>query len=242
MEVRFHPATPNPSTTPLTPHSPSDFKLNVLHRFGVTEDQIMNKIMNSNYRELIKFEIARARKYFDRAEEGIKMLSPDARLPVRTFCIYIYIYVLYIYMCVQSGGDDPWVDPWVEMEWIETRRDGMTDPLIPTHPQVRSSLDMYRKILNVIEENDYDNFRKVRDGLAADNHTRRTHKREGRAPLLGIDIMSWHTHHHACLHMVQRMASHPHPTPKLQPTQRAYVGKFEKLLTLPYSWLKTLSG
>jgi hypothetical protein len=43
----------------------------------------MNKIMNSNYRELIKFEIARARRYFDRAEEGIKMLSPDARLPVR---------------------------------------------------------------------------------------------------------------------------------------------------------------
>lgn len=43
----------------------------------------MNKIMNSNYRELIKFEIARARKYFDRAEGGIKMLSPDARLPVR---------------------------------------------------------------------------------------------------------------------------------------------------------------
>ena len=48
-------------------------------------------------------------------------------------------------------------------------------------PQVRSSLDMYRKILNVIEHNDYDNFRK-----------------------------------------------------------RAYVGKLEKLLTLPLSWLKTL--
>lgn len=28
--------------------------------------------------------------------------------------------------------------------------------------QVRASLDMYRKILDVIEENDYDNFRKVR--------------------------------------------------------------------------------
>jgi phytoene synthase len=52
-------------------------------RFGVTEDQIMNKIMNSNYRSLIKFEIARAREYFDKAEAGIRMLSPDARLPVR---------------------------------------------------------------------------------------------------------------------------------------------------------------
>jgi len=98
-----------------------------LARFSVTEDQIMNKIMNSNYRELIKFQIARARVYFDRAEEGIPMLSPDARLPVR------------------------------------------------------SSLDMYREILNRIEDNDYDNFR-----------------------------------------------------------HRAYVSKFEKLLILPLSWMKTL--
>lgn len=99
-----------------------------LHRFGVTEDQIMNKIMNSNYREMIKFQIARARVYFDRAEEGIMMLSPDARLPVR------------------------------------------------------SSLDMYREILNRIEDNDYDNFR-----------------------------------------------------------HRAYVSKFEKLLILPTSWMKTMN-
>jgi len=98
-----------------------------LHRFGVTEDQIMNKIMNSNYREMIKFQIARARIYFDRAEEGIMMLAPDARLPVR------------------------------------------------------SSLDMYREILNRIEDNDYDNFR-----------------------------------------------------------HRAYVSKFEKLLILPNSWMKTM--
>ncbi len=76
-----------------------------LERFGVTEDQIMNKIMNSNYREMIKFQIARARLYFDKAEDGIMMLSADARLPVR------------------------------------------------------SSLDMYREILNRIEDNDYDNFR-----------------------------------------------------------------------------------
>lgn len=82
-------------------------------RFGVTEDQIMNKIMNSNYREMIKFQIARARAYFAKAEDGIRMLSPDARLPVR------------------------------------------------------ASLDMYRKILDSIEENDYDNFRKVGGTLAS---------------------------------------------------------------------------
>ena len=93
-----------------------------LERFGVTEDQIMNKIMNSNYRELIKFEIARARKYFDLAEEGIKMLSADARLPVR------------------------------------------------------SSLDMYREILNRIEDNDYDNFRKVNTQTHGQSNTAATER------------------------------------------------------------------
>lgn len=71
----------------------------------------MNKIMNSNYRELIKFEIARARKYFDRAEEGIKMLSPDARLPVRTCYIYIYVF--------NQAATIP------GSKWNGSRRDGM---------------------------------------------------------------------------------------------------------------------
>lgn len=36
--------------------------------------------------------------------------------------------------------------------------------------------------------------------------------------------------------------SHHHLSKPRTHTQRAYVGKFEKLLTLPYSWLKTISG
>lgn len=77
-----------------------------MERFGVTEKQIFDGYIDDNYRNLIKFEIQRARDYYAQAEQGIPMLAPSARLPVR------------------------------------------------------SSLDMYSKILRRLEENEYDNFRK----------------------------------------------------------------------------------
>ena len=47
--------------------------------------------------------------------------------------------------------------------WLATDRlTKLPPPPFSPNTQVRSSLDMYRKILDVIEENDYDNFRKVR--------------------------------------------------------------------------------
>ena len=82
-----------------------------MDRFGVTEKQIFDGRIDDNYRELVKFEIARAREYYSQALSGIPMLAPSARLPVR------------------------------------------------------SSLDMYSKILRRIEENEYDNFKKVRAAL-----------------------------------------------------------------------------
>ena len=78
-----------------------------MDRFGVTEKQIFDGRIDDNYRELVKFEIARAREYYSQALSGIPMLAPSARLPVR------------------------------------------------------SSLDMYSKILRRIEENEYDNFKKA---------------------------------------------------------------------------------
>mmetsp|Transcript_5689 Transcript_5689/g.16927 ORF Transcript_5689/g.16927 Transcript_5689/m.16927 type:complete len:408 (+) Transcript_5689:137-1360(+) len=54
-----------------------------MQRFNYTEEELFNGVVNKNYIELMKFEIARARHYFKLAEEGILMLSPDARLPVR---------------------------------------------------------------------------------------------------------------------------------------------------------------
>jgi len=77
-----------------------------LKRFDYTEEDLMNGVLDSRYVALMRFEIERARMYFQRAEDGIGLLSPDARLPVR------------------------------------------------------ASLDMYRRILDVIEENEYNNFTK----------------------------------------------------------------------------------
>lgn len=75
-----------------------------LDRFNYTEQDLMDCVLDSRYRNLIKFEIARARRYYAKAQQGIPLLSPDARLPVQ------------------------------------------------------ASLDMYSQILDVIEENGYDNF------------------------------------------------------------------------------------
>nr|ATQ35994.1 phytoene synthetase [Punctaria latifolia] len=99
-----------------------------LEKFGVDPENIMNGILDSNYKELMKYQIARARFYYKQAARGIPMLSPEGRLPVQ------------------------------------------------------ASLDMYGKILTAIEANGYDNFRK-----------------------------------------------------------RAYISKTEKLLTLPFSYAKSLN-
>jgi phytoene synthase len=98
-----------------------------LERFGVTEEQIYEQRVDENYRALMKFEIDRARMYYERARRGVFMLAPGSRLPVQ------------------------------------------------------SSLDAYGKILDKIEENGYDNL-----------------------------------------------------------TKRAYVDKWEKLSTIPFSWYRTL--
>jgi len=53
-----------------------------MDRFGVTEKQILDGIVDENYKNLVKFEIARAEEYYASAEEGVAMLAPEARLAV----------------------------------------------------------------------------------------------------------------------------------------------------------------
>jgi phytoene synthase len=58
-----------------------------LRRFGVSSEFILDRSVNGGdyddkYRELIKFEIARAREYYAQAEKGIELLAPSAQLPV----------------------------------------------------------------------------------------------------------------------------------------------------------------
>lgn len=54
-----------------------------MKKFGVTEQQILDKKIDENYINLMKFEIARARMYYARALRGVEMLSPDSRMPVQ---------------------------------------------------------------------------------------------------------------------------------------------------------------
>lgn len=98
-----------------------------LEQFGVTEEQIFEQRVDENFIRMMKFQIGRARMYYERARRGVFMLAPSSRLPVQ------------------------------------------------------SSLDAYGRILDKIEENGYDSL----------NH-------------------------------------------------RAYVGKWEKLAILPFSWYRTL--
>jgi len=53
-----------------------------LDRFGVGESDLFRHRMSGPFIELMKYQIARAREYYARADEGIEMLEKDSRLPV----------------------------------------------------------------------------------------------------------------------------------------------------------------
>lgn len=55
-----------------------------LRRFGVTEEQIFAQKVDENYINMMKFQIARARMYYERARRGVFMLAPESRLPVQS--------------------------------------------------------------------------------------------------------------------------------------------------------------
>ncbi len=50
--------------------------------FNYTEEDLFNGVVDERWRSLMQFEIQRARKFYTTAEQGIRLLSPDARWPV----------------------------------------------------------------------------------------------------------------------------------------------------------------
>lgn len=54
-----------------------------LRAFGITEQSLLKGVKDEKYVAMLKFQIARARKWYKVAEDGIPMLAEDARLPVR---------------------------------------------------------------------------------------------------------------------------------------------------------------
>ncbi|MEM9136832.1 MAG: squalene/phytoene synthase family protein, partial [Cyanobacteria bacterium P01_F01_bin.42] len=53
-----------------------------LELFDYTEEDLFNGVVDDRWQALMKFQIARARKYFSMAESGIRALEKDARWPV----------------------------------------------------------------------------------------------------------------------------------------------------------------
>lgn len=56
--------------------------LDELALFNYTEEDLLNGVVDDRWRELMRFQIQRARKFFAAAERGIRDLSSDARFPV----------------------------------------------------------------------------------------------------------------------------------------------------------------
>lgn len=53
-----------------------------LKQFGITEENLFEHRIDDSFIEFIKFQIRRAREYYDSADKGILMLNRDSRLPV----------------------------------------------------------------------------------------------------------------------------------------------------------------
>jgi phytoene synthase len=53
-----------------------------LDRFGVTEQDLFNYSLDENVKNLLAYQISRARKYYSRSDNGIKLLSSDSQLTV----------------------------------------------------------------------------------------------------------------------------------------------------------------
>lgn len=55
-----------------------------LKAFNYSEEELFQGVINENWRQLMQFEIERARGFYTQAEQGIQTLSRDSRWPVWT--------------------------------------------------------------------------------------------------------------------------------------------------------------
>ena len=55
-----------------------------IERFNYSEEELLKGEINNQWKILMKFQLTRAREWFQKSEEGIRWLSSDARWPVWT--------------------------------------------------------------------------------------------------------------------------------------------------------------
>ena len=57
--------------------------LEEMERFGYSEEDLQQGVINDAFRELIHFQMARAEEYYIRGQQGIGLLHPDCQLSVK---------------------------------------------------------------------------------------------------------------------------------------------------------------
>ena len=55
-----------------------------LHKFSISEEQIFANEFDDNFIEMMKYQIKRAREYYEKGEKGIPLLEKDSR-----FCVLL---------------------------------------------------------------------------------------------------------------------------------------------------------
>lgn len=73
-----------------------------LQAFGLCDDDLYRAEVSPQYVEFIKFQIDRARKFYKKAEEGLKTLAPDARFAIQA-SLDLYSQILSV---VERNGYD----------------------------------------------------------------------------------------------------------------------------------------
>ena len=56
--------------------------LEELQQYGIDEQDIMDETMNENLRRLIEFQVQRAHAYYEEADRGIPMLTPESQFAI----------------------------------------------------------------------------------------------------------------------------------------------------------------
>lgn len=106
-----------------------------LKRFGVTEEQILAQRVDENYIKMMKFQIERARMYYERARRGVFMLAEESRLPVQ---VSLDAYGKILDKIEENGYDSltkrAYVDKWekfsiIPFSWYRTLDVSRTWPL-----------------------------------------------------------------------------------------------------------------
>lgn len=106
-----------------------------MDRFGVTDEQLFEKRVDENYINMMKFQIARAKMYYERARRGVFMLAEESRLPVQSS---LDAYGRILDKIEENGYDTlttrAYVDKWeklsiIPFSWYRTQDISRTIPL-----------------------------------------------------------------------------------------------------------------